>query len=107
MPRFVGRPFVVEAHQWWGSSATMPLDFAREASRRRADRGSWIVRDGNGTFSHLPQVAFELAFAPVSQAALSPAVADFLMPKRDRPPRNVSPSLITGEARPATSEVSP
>ncbi len=80
MPRFLLKPGVVEAHQWTGSLAALPLDFAA-AVELRGQRDplvhtwggtqtlmemSWLVREVDGRFEVLPNGAFENRYDPIA-----------------------------------------
>lgn len=80
MPRFVGRPVVVEAHQFTGNA--LPVTFAGAVARRSqagmeiktADGPrlcrftDWIMRGPSGEFSVMKNAAFETFFAPFEPA---------------------------------------
>jgi hypothetical protein len=75
MPRFVGKPVVIEAHQYLGDP--LPQSFALAVARHRQDGGvdvstndglrhcritDWVWRDWNGSFHVAKDALFEAMF---------------------------------------------
>lgn len=80
MPRFASRPHLVEAWQFTGTGASLPLDVARHVSNRRTGDGcevetaegvrlclvgDWLVRGDGGGLLHVPAARFGLLYEPV------------------------------------------
>lgn len=78
MPRFVSRTFHVEAHQFSGSTAELPMSFAEAMVPQRVgfclvrcgnamlscSPGDWLVRGADGRIEVLPNGVFEQRFEP-------------------------------------------
>ena len=87
MPRFVGRPVVIEAHQWDGYLHDLSETF-RQAVRgflpgglmtiatidgpKRCAQGDWIVHGPDGAFSIVKAALFEAMYQPLPVVAPAP-----------------------------------
>ena len=73
MPRFASRPHLIEAWQFMGTTASLPLEIARNVSNRRTGDGcemetadgvrlcrpgAWIVRQEGGAVMHVSAARF-------------------------------------------------
>lgn len=97
MPRFVGRPVIVEAHSFEGNVAFWPEPFRLAVRRhypdgtigvavgselRTAKYGDWVVHGPDGLFTVMTPAAFEAMFSPQAVPAPSPA-PPAASPRRD------------------------
>ena len=84
MPRYVGLPTVIEAHQYKGSTVDFPeafrlavvrhvpgvvTDVATADGTRRMHHDDWIFRGPDGGFSVMRPAAFEAFFTEHSPAS--------------------------------------
>lgn len=96
MPTFTPRRYTVEAHQWRGAIAEIPLDFARkvelqgwrpplvhigDGTKIPMPEGSWIVLGVDGRFEVLPDGAFQHRYEP---ALSEPEAVPQFQRKRER-----------------------
>lgn len=83
MPDFMPRPTAVEAHQWRGNLAALPLEIAAAVTSqgrqgqfvqtmhglRALPELSWIVRGADGLLEVLADGPFQGRFQPIEPAA--------------------------------------